>query len=435
MDDSHRRAASAYRKTQGLLKQTKKTDPGKGSESTSDGSATGRAAPGATTDGGVSGRSTQGRPAAGVGAPGTPPPVPPRGAVSIGRTLPASALHEEAVEDVARYLALIGRTEAAGILRKLPRKQTEQILDTMAHLPPISRRDAIRVLGRFEVGMRGNGGDTGTFEGVRFGEVRCGPDAAREILIRAFGEDEGDRRFYEILPDERPSRFAFLADAEGHQLSTLLKAEHPATVATICANMPRPSAARLLEAIDSEKKAAVLRRMATIDRAAPEALQAIETTLRRKLESIERPETNEIDGEARLADILRYMDLSTSDKILNDLKERDPDVEEHIRNRLSVPEDLLFVSDREVQRLLQRVDDVDLATIVKGKGTEFIEKILKNVSERRREMIEMHRESLGPMRRKDVDRVTADFMELIRELALNGEIVIRLPGEKNEWVE
>ena len=46
----------------------------------------------------------------------------------------------------------------------------------------------------------------------------------------------------------------------------------------------------------------------------------------------------------------------------------------------------------------------------------------------------MHRESLGPMRRTDVDRVTADFMTLMRDMAIDGEIVIRLPGE-DEWVE
>jgi flagellar motor switch protein FliG len=327
------------------------------------------------------------------------------------------------VTDIARYLALIGREEAAAVLRHLPDEEAQQILDTMAHLPPISRRDALRVLGRFHAAIP-----------VAGGETRVCPEAAREILVRAFGPVEGDRRFYEILPDERPARFAFLAEAEGRQLSMLIRNESTATLAIICANMPKPAAGRLLAALDGEQRTAVIRRIAGIGPVAPEALDAIETNLRRRLESIQRPETEEIDGEAKLAEILRYMDLTSSDHILHDLGEKDSDLEEHIRAQLNSPEDLLYMTNRDVQKILQRVDDVDIAVLMKGKSSEVVSRIADNLSERRREMVQMHRDTLGPMRRRDVDRVTSDFMNLVREMALAGDVVVRVPGS-DEWVE
>ncbi|MDA3949907.1 MAG: hypothetical protein PF508_11910 [Spirochaeta sp.] len=333
--------------------------------------------------------------------------------------------------DVARYLALIGRAEAAAILKHLPDEESRSILDTMAHLPPISRHEAFRILSKFGAEIHGDRGGIRPFAG---GETRVGPEAAREILIRAFGAEDGDRRFYEILPDERPSRFAFLEEADGHQLSGLVREESVATLAIMCANMPKAAAARLLAALEGDRKAAVVRRLARIGPVAPEAVTAIETTLRRRLEGIQRPGGDEVDGEAALAEILRYMDLSSSDRILHDLRNGDAEVEEHVRRQLNSPEDLLYISDRDIQKILQRLDDIDIATVLKGKRAQVAQRITANLSERRREMILMHRESLGPMRRADVDRVTADFMTLMREMAINGEIVIRLPGE-DEWVE
>ncbi|MFP4152943.1 MAG: flagellar motor switch protein FliG [Alkalispirochaeta sp.] len=407
MSDSNRRAVDAYKRAQGLLKAVDSNGNAAGTK----GKESGR--PVSDAAGGRSGRSAS-KEASDASRSTTP---------SSGTPATAALAARGNVTDIARYLALIGREEAAAVLRHLPEDEAQRILDTMAHLPPISRREALRVLGRFHAAIPVPGGET-----------RVGPEAAREILVRAFGPADGDRRFYEILPDERPARFAFLAEAEGRQLSMLIRNESAATLAIICSNMPKPAAGRLLAALEGEQRTAVIRRIAGIGPVAPEALDAIESTLRRRLESIQRPETEEIDGEAKLAEILRYMDLTSSDHILHDLGENDADLEEHIRAQLNSPEDLLYMTNRDVQKILQRVDDVDIAVLMKGKSPDVVSRITENLSERRREMVQMHRETLGPMRRRDVDRVTSDFMNLVREMALAGDVVVRVPGS-DEWVE
>jgi flagellar motor switch protein FliG len=385
MDNAQRRAAGAYKKVQGLLKEVAPV-PGEPSL----------------------------EPGQSDGAPAHP-------------RSPSSSSGPDKVNEVARFLSLIGRDEAAAILKRLPDGEVERILDHMARLEPITRREAIGVLTRF-----------GAAEAERMtrlpGETRTGPETAREILVRAFGVQRGEQRFYEILPDERPYRFSFLEEADGRQLSFLLKNESTATVAILCANMPRPAAARLLGALEEDHKAAVVRRMARMGSVAPEALEAIEKTLRKRLEAIQRPEGEEVDGQARLAEILRYMDLGSSDRIIQGLGQVSEELADRIRKQLNSPEDILYIPDRDLQKVLQRLDDVDLATLIKGKKEEIVRRIQGCVSQRRWEMILMHRESLGPMRKGDVDGVTADFMKLIREMAMAGEIVVRLPGE-DEWVE
>ncbi len=320
---------------------------------------------------------------------------------------------------VAQLLALIGRREAASILKRMPKEQADRVLDAMAHLGPIPVEEARRVLGEFGAAGR---------EAVRASVA--GPETAREILVRAFGQEDGDRRFYQILPEERPRRFAFLEDADGRQLAVLLRDESAATLTIVCAHMPEAAAARLLDALPRELKSDIVRRMARLDEVDGAVLDAVAQTLRRRMEDIERPDGEEIDGRGRLAEILRHMDLTSSEHIIGGLERDDHDLAEHIRRQLTGPDDICYIDDRDLQRVLQKVDDVDIAVFLKGKSDDVTRKIGRNLSDRRRQLIDMHRESLGPMHRRDVDRVTGDFMELLRTMARDGEIVLRLPGEE-----
>jgi flagellar motor switch protein FliG len=400
--DEHRRAAGAYRKTQGLIKTT-----GKSPRPKADDAPAGKPPREA---GDRSGRDTRGSgPPHRDSAPGDP-----QRRASGPQLPPGKPLHE-----VAQFLTLIGRDQAAAVLRNMPREEADRIVDTMAHLDPISPGEARRILVQF--GARRNAVDH---------EVAGGPETAREILVRAFGQEDGDRRFYELLPEERPRRFGFLADADGRQLSLLLRGEAPATIAIIAANAPQEAAARLLQALPVEMRPQVVRRMATLKKVDASVIAAVEKTLRSRMEAIERPTAEEIDGEQRLAEILRYLDISTSETILGDLTTAAPDAADHIRRRMTTLEDVLLLRDRDLQEVLKRIDDLDLAVVLKGKPPRLEARIMENVSQRRAEMVKMHRDSLGPMRRRDVDRITGEFIEMIRSMAGAGEIIIQRSGEE-----
>lgn len=329
----------------------------------------------------------------------------------------------EKLRQVAMFLALIGREEAGDVLRRMDRDEADRILEVMSHLPPISAQEARRVLSRF-------GADSGGGKRFSSRQALTGPETAREILIRAFGREAGERRFYEILPEERPRRFAFFEDVDGKQLSALLRKESDAVVSILVAHMPEKAAARLLDALEPERKVEVVRRVSSLERVDASILTVVEDRLRSRLEALGTPEGEEIPGQERLAEILRYMDLGTGDRILTSLGEEDAELAEKVRTHLTTPDDLIYISNRDVQKVLQRVDDQDIAVLLKGKRNEVVERITSNLSDRRREMVVMHRESLGPMRRRDVDRITTDFMRMVRTMAEEGEIVIRLPGEQ-----
>ncbi len=422
--NQNERAAGAYRKIQGLLKEVDKAQeadrerartrpartPAPGAESrpgARHGTDPASGGPVPTADR----RSTPAGPTA-----STPTPGPTRDA-----TPPTSA--DEKLRQVAVFLALIGREEAGNVLRRMKKEEADRILEIMSHLPPISAQEARRVLARF-------GADSSAALHGASHQAVAGPETAREILVRAFGQETGDRRFYEILPDQKPRRFAFFEDVDGKQLSALLRKESAAVLAILVANMPEKAAARLLDALEPERKVEVIRRVSTLGKIDGEILSRIEERLHARVEALGTPEGEEIQGEERLAEILRYMDLGAGDRILTTLSEADAELAEKVRTHLTSPDDLIYISNRDLQKILQRVDDQDIAVLLKGKRDEVVERITGNLSDRRRDMVVMHRDALGPMRRRDVDRVTTDFMRMVRTMAAEGEIVIRLPGDE-----
>jgi len=293
------------------------------------------------------------------------------------------------------------------------------ILNALAHLDPVSPSEARRLLVEFGAGVR-------QFTRSSLG----GAEVARDILIRIYGTEAGERAFYRILPEEKPGYFDYLAGLSSAQIYALVAKESPSVVALIVAHAARATAAAILGAVPAEQKGPIIARIARMEKIDSSVVTAIDTHLHKRLEQVAVAGTEEVDGAGRLADILRHMDLSQEEQILLALTEEDTELTERVKNRLTTLDDILRVPDRDMQRVLQRVDDTDLAIFLKGKRDEIKAKVRKNVSERRWEMVEMSRESLGPMKRKDVDRVGSDLLAMIRRMVQDGEIAMLLPGEE-----
>ena len=317
------------------------------------------------------------------------------------------------VHDVAAFLSLVGREEAARILTKLDRAEVDRVTAVMARIGPINTRDAARVMARF---------------GARPGAhaVHSGPTTAREILVRAFGVEAGERRLYAALPDARPARFAFLDDLDATQLRVLLSGESTPVLGLLLSLLSRPAAARLVAVLPPEQQAQVLRRVGAMQAIDASVVAKVEIRLRDKLDSLPDSGADDelVDGPDRLAQILKHMDLGSSERILTGFADQPSDLVERLRSLLYSADDIDRLSDRHLQRLLERISDLDLAVFIKGLSPERGERILANVSAGRRLRLIDERRNLGAMRKSDVMRVAEDIVELIQRMARDGSIVM-----------
>jgi flagellar motor switch protein FliG len=97
-------------------------------------------------------------------------------------------------------------------------------------------------------------------------------------------------------------------------------------------------------------------------------------------------------------------------------------------------EDLIYIDDRGIQRLLREVDKKDLALSMKVADDNLKEKIYKNMSERAQELLKEELQFMGPVRLKEVEAAQTRIVMIIRQLEDSGEVVVAGRGGKEEVI-
>jgi flagellar motor switch protein FliG len=313
----------------------------------------------------------------------------------------------------AKLLLLLGKDQAAEILRHLSQEEVEKITAEIAKIKRIDRDEALKILEEF-----------GAVAGAIAATPRGGVQVARDILEASIGKEKAREVLEKLPPYLEQKPFSFLNDLEYQQIMLLLRKEPIHVVSIVISCLKPEKASQVLESFPPEIQAQTVRRIARLGRVSPEVLSSIEDGLRERIRTQGRVVTEEIDGQSVLADILKHLPLQDEDRILDFLEMKNTELAGEIREKLFTIEMILDIPDVQLQGVLQHYPDRDLAILLKGKSEELEHSILRNVSARRAEFIREERRTLGPMKRSEVDRVTKDFLLNLRSLVERGDIVI-----------
>jgi len=211
---------------------------------------------------------------------------------------------------------------------------------------------------------------------------------------------------------------------EPDSLTKMIKNEYPQTIAIILANLEPDVASEVLSRLPDEIKPDVAIRIAKLNKVVSGMIEEINVTFSNILSEKDSSKTEEAGGVSRLADILNQIDSDSSDLILNDMEERDPELAAQTKQGMFVFEDLVLVDDKGLQKLLRSVETGDLAVALKG-GTEGVKKkVFKNMSERAGEMVADEIDTIGSVRMKDVEKAQQLITKIIQDLHQRNEIII-----------
>ncbi|MFP3089736.1 flagellar motor switch protein FliG [Treponema sp. TIM-1] len=319
---------------------------------------------------------------------------------------------------VAKFLILIGGDEAAKILSQLEVDQVELISKEIASVRGITAEEAESILAEFRSILD---------SGYRFsGGVSGGVETARRLLYAAFGPVQGETYLTQAVPESKENPFGFLEDFSGEQLALLLREESPAASAVVLSRLSPQLSAALLTQLPGDQKAEILRRIAHLDKTAPEVLERVAAVLREKARAIGRgrEETLRLDGMGALTAILKSSDLSFGDRLLQELEENDPGLGRNIKERLYTLEDVIRADNRPLQEKLRSMSNRDIVLLLKGRSGEFTEKIYANLSAGRQEMIREETELIGPVPKVEVDAAARDFLAWFRLNREEGRIIL-----------
>jgi flagellar motor switch protein FliG len=343
------------------------------------------------------------------------PPVPP----------PFSAPPESKTRRVAKFLILIGSDKAAKILCELDSRQVEEISQEIASIKGVDKEEAEEIIAEFRSLLSG----AYKYLGPSFG----GLDTARRMLLTAFGEEKGEALLQKTILSLPKNIFGFLEEFTPEQIVFLLKDESPVTAALVLARLSPEVSAKTLAKFPPALKPEILKRIARQNEVMPEVLEQVAKAMRERARQLGSSGANdiEIDGMKTLTAILKQGDYTFGDRIINELETDSPEISKNLKAKLYTLDDVLDAFDRPLAEKLGTMTEQEIAILLKGRSAEFCEKILSNVSARRRILIREEGDMIGPISRRESIEAADDFLAWFRLARANGELALK---SDEDWI-
>ncbi len=321
----------------------------------------------------------------------------------------------------AKFLLLLGKREAATVLKHFSTKEIEEITREIASIKQINNQEAAKILNEF-----------GTSRGKKSFTPTGGLEVARNMLTAAFGDEKGQAIFKKVIPFNGEKPFSFLEDLEYQQLIMILRKEPVHVLTVILSFLDANRSSKILESLPPEDQTAIVTRMASMKKISPEVIMSMEEVLIERIRTQGKVVTEEVDGQSVLAQILKNMALADEGRILDTLSNSDSGLAEAVREKLFTVDTINYINDTDMEKILRDFSDMEIAVLLKGQGSELRNKILYNVSKRRIEFIQYEEETLGAMRKSDVDKAMKEFLDYLKDQEIQGKIV--LSREKDEYI-
>jgi flagellar motor switch protein FliG len=325
------------------------------------------------------------------------------------------------VQKAAIILMAIDEENATKILNSMSDEEIKEISNTMASLGSVSAEIVERLFVDFVESMSSSGLVVGTF------------DSTERLLLKALGKDRVDSIMEDIRGPAGRTTWDKLGNVNEEILATFLKNEYPQTIALVLTKIKAEHAARVLSVFPEELAMDVISRMLTMEAVKKEVLDGVEKTLRlefmNNLAKTQRRDTHEI-----MAEIFNNFDRSTETKFMGVLEQKNAESAEKIRALMFTFEDLKKVDSNGVQALLRAVPKDKLALAMKGASETIKELFFKNMSERGSKLLREDMETMGPVRLKDVDEAQMAIVQVAKDLAAKGDIVISGDSAEDQLV-
>lgn len=344
-----------------------------------------------------------------------------RGLIKVPRE-PGSGGKESPYRKVAKFLLLIGVEEAAKVMSRLTPEQTERVVLEIASIRRVDPDEAAVVLAEFEYLLSQATAPTG------------GVATAKGILEAAFGTERAEEMLRKAVPEAEGRPFEYLDDMDPERLLSLIKDELPAVKALVLSRIKPATAAQAIKRMENAEKNDTVVRLAKLKAISPEVLRRVDEAMREKVKNLSVSSADSIDGRGALAEILRHMDGSGEQAILDRLSGEDPELGRNLRERLFTIDDVVRADDRFLQETLRPMSERDIAVLIAGKNEPLRKKILANVS-RARGAIVLEEEKLAmPVPRADSERITGAFFSTLRRAWESGKLVIDGRDTDDIWV-
>ena len=303
----------------------------------------------------------------------------------------------------------------------LDEEEIREISQIMSGLGTVSSAAVEVLLQEFVTGATGTGAIMGSF------------DQTQRLLSAFMPGEKVDALMDEIRGPAGRTMWDKLANVNEAVLANYLKNEYPQTVAVVLSKIKGDHAARVLAALPEDFALECVQRMLRMEPVQREILDKIEQTLRNEFMS-NLARTSKRDSHEVMAEVFNNFDRQTEARFLNALEARNREAAERIRSLMFVFEDLGKLDPGGIQTLLRAFAKDQLAIALKGASETLRELFFSNMSERAAKIMREDMNAMGPVRLKDVDAAQTAMVQVAKDLAAKGEIILAGAGGDDELI-
>ena len=324
-------------------------------------------------------------------------------------------------ERSAIIMLSLGEDHSQRLWQMMDEDEVKEVSQVMSTLGTVSSGLVEKLLVDFVSQMSGTGSLMGSYE------------STERLLARMMPEDKVGQIMEEIRGPAGRTMWDKLANVNETVLANYLKNEYPQTVSVVLSKIKPEHAARVLGSLPEEFALEVVQRMLRMESVPKEILDKVEQTLRVEFMS-NLARTAKRDAHEHMAEIFNNFDRQTESRFVTALEERSRDSAERIKALMFTFEDLGKLDPGSIQTLLRHVEKDKLGLALKGSTDTLRDVFFSNMSERAGKILREDMEAMGPVRLKDVDEAQMRMVNVAKDLANKGEIMIANGNAEDELV-
>ena len=335
------------------------------------------------------------------------------------RTIPSYEL--SGPQRAAVILLALGAEYGKAIWSALDEDEIRVVTHAMVQLGSIEADTVEELIVDFVGNLSAAGAVTGTF------------DRTAQLLSQLLPPKQVEALMEEIKGTASRSMWQRLSHIDPEVLANYLRNEYPQTVAVILSRIRADHAARVLSILPDEFAVDVVNRMLKMENVQKEALEHIEETLKSEFVTTVS-QTSRRDAHKSMAEVFNAFDRHTEARFLSALDQLNRDAAKKIRALMFTFEDLAKLDAGSVQTLMRQVDRDTLGRALKGAPESIRSFFFSNLSSRAAKNLQDEMAAMGPIRLKDADDAQNRMVNLAKDLADKGDILISKNRAEEELV-
>jgi flagellar motor switch protein FliG len=314
-------------------------------------------------------------------------------------------------ERAAVLMLALGQQYGANIWSQLDDDELREISIVMSTLGTIEAESVEGLLLEFVSRMSASGALMGNY------------DATERLLQQYLPPERVGGIMDEIRGPAGRNMWEKLSNVQEGVLANYLKNEYPQTIAVVLSKLRPEHAARVLGILPEELALDVVNRMLKMEAVQKEVIERVEQTLRTEFMS-NLSQTRRRDAHEVMAEIFNNFDRQTETRFMTSLEDDNRESAERIKALMFTFDDLVKLDTGSAQTLMRHIDKDKLAVALKGAGEPVREFFMSNMSTRAAKMLVDDMQALGPVRLREVDEAQSQLVNLAKDLAAKGEIMI-----------